>query len=119
EIAAPPEQVFATLTDFARTGEWQTVHTGWPAGQPDGVEVGATFKQAVTMMGMPAEVAWTVKQLETPTTYELEGAGPMGGTLRSLFVVEGSNGGSRVTVETELGGGALAGPMGETVAKHS
>jgi carbon monoxide dehydrogenase subunit G len=119
QIAAAPEQVFEVITDFARAGEWQTVHTGWPAGQPESAGVGDTFRQQVTMMGMPAEVAWTVKQREAPSTYELEGAGPMGAILRSLFRVESADGGSRVTVENELGGGVLAGPMGETVAKSS
>ena len=120
EIAAPPEGVFEIISDPGRSGEWQTTHTGWAGEAPSEMVEGGSFTQKVTLMGMPGEVAWTVKRLEAPSALELEGTGPMGVTMRSAFSLESVDGGSsRLTVEGELGGGMLDGPMGETVAAQS
>jgi uncharacterized protein YndB with AHSA1/START domain len=119
DIPAPPEEVFAVLTDPSRSPEWQSTHSGWPDGEPGAMEPGESFRQQVTMMGMPAEVSWTVKRVESPSALELEGTGPMGTTLRTSFQVESTSDGSQLTVENELAGGALDGPMGPTVAQAS
>jgi hypothetical protein len=69
---------------------------------------------------MPAEVTWTVHELTAPERLALDGAGPMGTTLKARFAVESADGGgSRLTVENEIGGGPLEGPMAETVAAQS
>ena len=119
EIAAPPEDVFAVLTNPSRSPEWQATHSGWPDGEPGEMDAGESFKQQVTMMGMPAEVSWTVKRVEAPAVLELQGEGPMATTLRTVFEVAEEDGGSKLTVENELSGGALDGPMGATVAQAS
>jgi uncharacterized protein YndB with AHSA1/START domain len=119
EIPAPPEEVFAVLRDASRSPDWQTTHTGWPEGEPPEMEPGESFKQQVTLMGMPAEVSWTVKRVEAPSALELEGAGPMGTTMRTVFALASTPEGSQLTVENELIGGALDGPMGATVAQSS
>ena len=119
EIPAPPEGVFEIISDPGRSGDWQATHTGWSGEAPTEMVQGGSFIQQVTLMGMPGEVAWTVKRLDAPSALELEGTGPMGVTMRSSFSVEAVDGGSRLTVEGELGGGMLDGPMGETVAAQS
>ena len=119
EIPAPPEEVFAVLTDASRSPEWQATHTGWPDGEPTGMEPGKSFRQQVTLMGMPAEVSWTVKRVEAPSALELEGAGPMGTSMRTVFELASTADGSQLKVENELTGGALEGPMGATVAQSS
>jgi polyketide cyclase/dehydrase/lipid transport protein len=119
DIPAAPELVFNRIADVKRAGDWQIIHQGFAAEPPAEIAPGTTFTQKVKMLGMPADVAWTVTRFDSPTTIELAGAGPMGVTMRSLFSVAAANGGSHVTVENELGGGPLTGPLGDSVAKES
>ena len=77
EIPAAPEQVWAVATDMSRYGEWNVTHTGFPEGSP-AAEPGATFKETITIMGMPGEASWTVTEANPPTLTVWAGEGPMG-----------------------------------------
>ncbi|MER7520472.1 SRPBCC family protein [Streptomyces sp. NPDC126499] len=86
-IEAPAEKVWARLTDFASYGEWNATHTGFPNGGPAVLETGATFTENMKLMGFPAEVTWTVEELEPARVLAIRGKGPMGvdvGTRYSL-----------------------------------
>lgn len=107
DVDASPEDVWAKLTDTDTHGEWLATHVDYPEGAP-AYEVGNSFKEKVTIMGMPGEVTWTVKSLEPGKSVELEGVGPMGTTLKASYSVEGNGAGSSVTFATEFGGAALA-----------
>ena len=111
ELPAPPEQVWASIADLDKWSEWQSIHNGFPDGTPE-LSPGATFKQKVKIMGMPGEVAWTVETLEENNRLELKGKGPMGTSMRTLYDLEASNGGTRVAYEAEFGGAALAAMAG-------
>lgn len=63
-------------------------------------------------MGMPGEVTWTVKSVDAPNSFEMEGSGPMGTTLRAAFKLEADGSGTTVTYESEFGGDALAAMAG-------
>src|SRR3954468_6579318 len=87
DVAAPPDAAFALATDPSRFGEWLTIHDGWPQGEPPGTpEQGSSFVQKVKIMGMPADVSWTVQELDG-TRLVMNGAGPMGATLSSTISV--------------------------------
>ncbi len=112
ELAAAPDRVWATLTDFAAYGDWNVVHVGFPDGAPEAVAEAATFKEKVKIMGMPGEVTWTVAAAEEPSKLELAGAGPMGTTMRTLYRLEPNGDGTLLTYESEFGGAALAAMAG-------
>ena len=107
EVDAPADAVWAKLADTSTYGEWLSTHVDYPAGPPELAE-GATFKEKVTIMGMPGEVDWTVTKFEPGAAVEMEGAGPMATTLRAAYRVEPSGDGTTVTLESEFGGAALA-----------
>jgi uncharacterized protein YndB with AHSA1/START domain len=107
ELPAPPERVWTAVSDLSTWPQWQTVHQGFPDGEPE-LSEGTTFKQKVTIMGMPGEVNWTVASLEENKRLELQGKGPMGTTMRTLYELAAENGGTRVNYEAEFGGAALA-----------
>lgn len=116
DVAAAPEAAFAIATDTSRFDAWMTVHSGWPQGAPGTPEQGQQFTQKITIMGMPADVNWTVTELE-PMRLVMSGAGPMGAQLEATISAEGSGDGAAVSYESEFSGGGIQGPMGDMVTK--
>ena len=116
EVAASPEQVRAFLDDLGRLPEWLSMHAGWRGAPPAAAEEGSTFTQQVKMMGIPAEISWTVVTAND-TSISIDGRGPMGLGLRLWFTVKPAPGGSRVWVDAGMSGDPVRGPMGGTVAK--
>ena len=120
DVAADPETTFARLLDLDRAGDWNTVHVAYPAGDPGPAEAGKTFKESVSLMGMPADVEWTVEHAETGTL-SMTGTGPMGTTLSATFTVAAAKAGSTVTYESAFGGASIAAMVGpiETASKKA
>ena len=118
ELPAPPEKVWEKVGDLSTYPEWLTLHQGFPDGTPELAE-GVEFKEKVKIMGMPGEVAWTVKTCEPNKRLELEGKGPMGTTTRAGWALEANGGDStNLTYEGEFAGAALA-PMAGALEKES
>lgn len=118
EVAAPPAEVFAVATDFGRYGEWLAVHGGWRDELPASAEPGQSFVQKTKVLGMPVDVAWTVAEAEPGRSVGLRGDGPMGARIAIWYTVEATPEGSRVWIDSGLGGDPLKGPMGRTVARR-
>jgi ligand-binding SRPBCC domain-containing protein len=98
DIPAPVDKVWEVAGDLSRYGEWNVTHTGFPDGTPTG-EQGSTFKENITVMGMPGQATWT-----------------MGITLGSKLELAPNGDSTTVTIEVSFDGGPLAGPLGATVA---
>ena len=118
ELDAPPDQVWAKLTDFASYGEWNTTHAGFPDGPPGAPSEGATFKEKVKIMGMPGEVNWTVAEITDGQHLFLDGKGPMGTHMKMTYDIEPAGDGTRINLDSEFGGAAL-GPMAKALEKES
>jgi uncharacterized protein YndB with AHSA1/START domain len=108
ELSASVEDVWAKLTDLEGYSEWLSIHTGYPEGAPSELAEGTTFKESVTVMGMPGEVTWTVKEIDPNSSLELTGVGPMGVQLRNSYRLEANGEGTKLVCESEFGGEALA-----------
>ncbi len=118
EIPAAPEQVWEIATDWSRYGEWNVTHTGFPEGPP-GADQGATFKEQITIMGMPGVASWTVAESSAPMRTVWTGEGPMGITLGTRLELAPTAAGTTVSISISFDGGPLAGPIGETVARSA
>ena len=114
ELDRPQEEAFALATDPARFSEWLTLHADWPSGVPASVETGSSFTQKLTIMGMPADVDWTVSE-RSDSRLVMTGAGPMGATLGTTITADGGT----VSYEAEFSGGGIQGPMGDMVTKKA
>ncbi|EFL13931.1 conserved hypothetical protein, partial [Streptomyces sp. C] len=77
-IEAPAAKLWAQLTDWDAYGQWSMTHTDFPKGGPRTLAVGSTFSENMKMMGFPAEVLWTVSELEEQRVFAITGKGPMG-----------------------------------------
>jgi hypothetical protein len=118
EIPAAPEKIWEVATDLSRYGEWNVTHTGFPEGQPN-PEQGATFKEKITIMGMPGEASWTVTESTAPSRTVWDGEGPMGIKLGTKLELAPNGDATTATIEVSFDGGPLAGPMGDAVAKSA
>jgi hypothetical protein len=118
EIPADPERVFALAIALPRVAEWNTMHEGFTGDIPETLTEGATYKQRVKLMGMPAEMAWRVTAVDSGRI-EQAGDGPMGVKALNRMSIEPSGDGSKLTIEMEFNGPALGGPMAMMVEKQA
>jgi acetyl-CoA C-acetyltransferase len=119
DVAASQEDAFALITDPGRFGEWLSLHDSWPGGTPDGMAEGDQFVQTLRIMGMPADVNWTVARYEAPSRVVLEGHGPMGAKLQTTMTAASNGAATTVSYDAEFAGGGIQGPMGDMVTKKA
>ncbi|AHH18510.1 enoyl-CoA hydratase/isomerase family protein [Nocardia nova SH22a] len=115
-IDAAPETVRAYLSDLGRLPEWFSMHAGWRGQAPGAVRPGLTFTQQAMVMGIPAELHWTVAAVED-AGFELRGEGPQGVRLGYWLTVTGSGEQSTVYFDAGLGGPPVEGPLGASVSR--
>jgi uncharacterized protein YndB with AHSA1/START domain len=111
EIDAPPEEVFETVMDPARLGDWVTTHGGIVE-EPEGeLAEGSTFRQRLRVAGVSFKVRWRVARLDRPKLVEWEGEGPGGSSALIRYTLDPLEGGAtrfEYLNEFELPGGKLA-----------
>jgi carbon monoxide dehydrogenase subunit G len=107
DIDATPEQVWAVLANPNTWGEWVEIHQGFSGEAPAQFFPGGSFVQRVRVVGMPADVRWTVTGLQEPVRLELEGTGPMGIGLRAEYSIEQRGSSSTVSGVMDFKGAAV------------
>ena len=107
DIRTDAERVWAVLANPSTWGDWVEIHQGFAGEAPAEFFPGGAFVQRVRVLGMPADVRWTIVGLQEPVRLELEGAGPMGINLRAEYRVEDKAGSSTVTAYKEFKGAAV------------
>ncbi|MEU3656659.1 SRPBCC family protein [Streptomyces sp. NPDC032161] len=107
-IEAPAEKVWARLTDFAAYGEWNATHTSFPKGGPATLELAATYEENMKLMGFPAEVTWTVTELESARLLATRGKGPMGVDLAMRYSLAPDVEATTVRIDGEFTGAAVS-----------
>ncbi|MGH3714633.1 MAG: type II toxin-antitoxin system Rv0910 family toxin, partial [Micromonosporaceae bacterium] len=117
EVRVPPEQVYAVLTDVRRMPEWLTMHVGWPSEPPAEPAEGVSFRQQLKLMGVPAQVRWTVVGVEQPRLLWLDASGPMRTTIGCYFSLGRTAGGTLVSFDGGIEGESVTGPVGPMVAR--
>ena len=98
--STPPDRVFAYLSDFTTTTEWDpgTVKTVRVSG--DG-GVGTTYENTSKFMGRETELTYEVVEYAAPTRIVLHGTNKTVDATDSI-TVEANGGGSRVTYEANF-----------------
>ncbi|MGV9456556.1 type II toxin-antitoxin system Rv0910 family toxin [Streptomyces sp. NPDC003635] len=108
-IAAPADKVWAQLVDWPAYGEWNATHTNFPHGGPTALEVGGTFQENMKLMGFPAEVEWTIEELEPARVLALRGKGPMAVSVATRYTLtpDGDDA-TTVRIDGEFTGAAVS-----------
>ncbi|MBW5481869.1 type II toxin-antitoxin system Rv0910 family toxin [Streptomyces bambusae] len=107
-IEASAAKVWSQLTDWGAYGEWSMTHTSFPKGGPQTLEVGATYEENMKMMGFPAEVTWTVEELEAERVLAIRGKGPMGVVVGTRYTLVPDGGATTVRIDGEFTGAAVS-----------
>ncbi|MFJ4788240.1 SRPBCC family protein [Streptomyces sp. NPDC088794] len=107
-IGAPAEKVWAQLTDWSAYGEWNATHTNFPKGGPETLAVGGTFQENMKLMGFPAEVDWTIEELEPARVFAIRGKGPMQVTVVTRYTLVPDGDATTVRIDGEFTGAAVS-----------
>ncbi|MER5474849.1 SRPBCC family protein [Streptomyces sp. NPDC002935] len=107
-IEAPAEKIWAQLTDWSAYGEWNATHTNFPKGGPEKLEVGGTFTENMKLMGFPAEVVWTIEELESGRTLAIRGKGPMSVNVTTRYTLTPDGDATSVRIDGEFTGAAVS-----------
>ncbi|MYS10026.1 SRPBCC family protein [Streptomyces sp. SID6041] len=107
-IEAPAGKVWAQLMDFSSYGEWNATHTDFPNGGPATLAAGATFTENMKLMGFPAEVLWTIEELETERAFAIKGKGPMGVLVTTRYALAADGDATVVRIDGEFTGAAVS-----------
>lgn len=107
-VQASAEKVWAQLTDWSSYGEWNATHTSFPKGGPAVLEVGATFQENMKLMGFPAEVEWTVDQVEPARLLAIRGKGPMAVSVATRYTLTPDGDATDVRIDGEFTGAAVS-----------
>jgi uncharacterized protein YndB with AHSA1/START domain len=75
-IQAPIEEVWETVMDPSRFGEWVTIHRWVRDVSAQPLRKGATMYQGLHVRGVPIHVHWTLIDVDPPRHAEWEGQGP-------------------------------------------
>jgi uncharacterized membrane protein len=76
EIDAPIEQVWETVMDPYRLGDWVTIHRSVSDVSDVPLRRGSTMTQAMHVRGLTFHVHWTLMAVDNPRRAEWEGHGP-------------------------------------------
>jgi carbon monoxide dehydrogenase subunit G len=107
-IQAPAEKVWAKLTDWPAYGEWNATHTSFPKGGPETLAVGGTFQENMKLMGFPAEVEWTIEELEPARVFAIRGKGPMAVNVATRYTLSPEGDATTVRIDGEFTGAAVS-----------
>ena len=107
-IEAPAEKVWSRLTDWSSYGEWNATHTSFPEGGPKSLEVGGTYQENMKLMGFPAEVEWTIDELEPARVFATRGKGPMAVSLVNRYTLVPDGDATTVRIDSEFTGAAVS-----------
>ncbi|MGR4880081.1 SRPBCC family protein [Streptomyces sp. LARHCF249] len=107
-IEASAAKLWTQLTDWDAYGQWSMTHTNFPKGGPEALAIGATFAENMKMMGFPAEVVWTVSELEDERVFAITGKGPMGVAVLTRYTLVPDGGATTVRIDGEFTGAAVS-----------
>ncbi|WP_405941344.1 SRPBCC family protein [Streptomyces sp. NBC_00207] len=107
-IEAPAAMLWSRLTDWDAYGQWSMTHTNFPKGGPETLAIGSTFAENMKMMGFPAEILWTVSELEDERLFAITGKGPMGVAVLTRYTLIPDGGATTVRIDGEFTGAAVS-----------
>jgi uncharacterized protein YndB with AHSA1/START domain len=128
-IAVPPAEVWKTIMDASRLGDWVTIHRRLVHADDGAPRVGYEMDQQIHMRGVNLEVHWKLVDCRPGELAVWEGRGPARSRAHTEYILSAVDGGTRFDYRNEfrppLGpvgaivSRALVGGMPEREATHS
>jgi uncharacterized protein YndB with AHSA1/START domain len=116
-LALSPDDAWAHVSDLSTLGDWLQMHEGWRGEVPSALTVGTTLVGVARAKGMRNRVTWTVRQLDPPRLLEITGEGVGGAKYALKMSVTPTASGCSFTVNIDLGGRPLFGPIGAAAVR--
>ncbi|MDJ0393887.1 SRPBCC family protein [Rhodococcus sp. G-MC3] len=117
-VPIDPAEAWTHASDLANYDKWLSIHEGWRSDLPEQLAVGTTLESVASVKGMRNRIKWTIEKYDPPMKLKLDGKGKGGVKIGLILsVAEGKKGGSDLTLDVELGGAPLFGPIGSGVAR--
>ena len=108
DIDAPPEEVWALVTDPQRTAEWVTIHRALKSHSDGEPRVGYEMKQTLCLRGAKFDVNWEVAEVDAPRHLKWEGRGPARSHASTEYRLTPHNGGHALRLPQRVQGAARA-----------
>ena len=128
-IAVPPAEVWKTIMDASRLGDWVTIHRRLVHADEGAPRVGYEMDQQIHLRGVNLEVHWKLVDCRPGELAVWEGRGPERSRAHTEYLLRAEDGGTRFDYRNEfrpplgpLGAivsRALVGGMPEREATHS
>jgi uncharacterized protein YndB with AHSA1/START domain len=115
EIAATPEEVWRTVMDPSRLGEWVTIHRKLLRADSGAPRVGFEMDQRIHMRGVSLDVHWTLVECVPCARAVWEGRGPARSRARTEYRLSPDGDGTRFDYRNEFH--VPLGPVGAIVSR--
>ena len=116
EIAASPTEVWETVMDPARLGDWVTIHRKLRYSDEVAPRVGYRMDQQIHLRGVSVDVHWTLVECVPGERAIWEGRGPARSRARTEYELHpASNGSTRFDYSNEFH--APLGPLGALASR--
>jgi uncharacterized protein YndB with AHSA1/START domain len=130
QIEAPIDEVWDTVMNPDRLGEWVTIHRGISGVSGSPLDRGSTMDQSMCVRGFTFKVHWTLAEVEHPHRAVWDGAGPAHSRARIEYTLNSDSNGCTVFEYTNefhppggrlgnVAGRMIVGGTSEREAKHS
>ncbi|MFJ1457436.1 SRPBCC family protein [Nocardia wallacei] len=117
DVPISPDRAWAHAADLRELDQWLLMHEAWRGSVPEELTPGTELVGIASVKGLRNRVRWTVRTAEPPKRLVLSGSGKGGSKFGLELRVAPKGDGSEVTVDIELGGRPLFGPIGAGVAR--
>ena len=117
ELAAGPDELWATVSNPNTWGDWFTVHDKWLEEPPATLTAGTKLTAKIVMLGMANKIEWNIESVDAPHSLVLGGTGMAGVKARFVFDIQPIASGSRFTVSGDFEGALVKGALAKAVEK--
>ncbi len=117
DVPISPDEAWSHAADLRELHRWLLMHEAWRGSVPEDLTVGTELVGVASVKGLRNRVRWTVRAAEPPKRLALSGSGKGGTKFGLELSIAPKGAGSEVTVDIDLGGRPLFGPIGTGVAR--
>ncbi len=114
-IAVAPAEVWETVMDPTRLGDWVTIHRRLRRADEGPPRVGYEMDQQVHLRGVSVEVHWTLVECRAGELAVWEGRGPARSRARTEYVLRPEGDGTRFDYRNEFH--PPLGPVGAIISR--